>query len=508
MSSTRRCEAKEIEGMIMTYSRIADLPEDAGRFESSELRALGEVWKEKRAEQEKTGVFQEFLKKMQREWAIETGIIERLYVWDRGVTEVLIQHGIDSSNIAHESGMNRMEAEHAKAIIDDQLEIVEGLFSHVKGEQPLTEHFIRGLQAQFTEHQDGVRAVTPNGRETTLPLDKGRYKTLPNNPRKPDGDIHEYCPPELVIDEMQQLIQGYRKAEGRYGSEVLAAWFHHGFTHIHPFQDGNGRVARALASLVFLKAGLFPLVLRNADRDEYIDALEEADRGDLGHLVSLFAKRQRESILGAIGLQQQVEQANYVDHIISSAVDVLKVKCSDERRKSGRVYEVAGSLMNLASERLTEVSKQLNDEIEGLTPPGHDTYQARVAGGDVQSERAHYFYNQIIDIANQFNYFANLDRYRAWIKLAIVTDGTFEYVISFHGYGHNANGIMAVSSFTTQRIPREDGGTEPVNIRPAAVDLFQFNYIEPEESTKSRYSEWLESSLAIALAEWQRQLSA
>ena len=37
--------------------------------------------------------------------------------------------------------------------------------------------------------------------------------------------------------------------------EVEAAWLHHRFTQIHPFEDGNGRVARALASLVFIPDG-------------------------------------------------------------------------------------------------------------------------------------------------------------------------------------------------------------------------------------------------------------
>ena len=47
--------------------------------------------------------------------------------------------------------------------------------------------------------------------------------------------------------------------------EVEAAWLHHRFTQIHPYQDGNGRVARALASLLFIKAGWFPVVVTRDD---------------------------------------------------------------------------------------------------------------------------------------------------------------------------------------------------------------------------------------------------
>ncbi len=91
--------------------------------------------------------------------------------------------------------------------------------------------------------------------------------------------MHAYCPPELTRDEMESLVCMYRETEPTYSPEVKSAWLHHRFTQIHPFQDGNGRVARALASLVFLREGLFPLVVRESDRKEYIGALEEADAG-------------------------------------------------------------------------------------------------------------------------------------------------------------------------------------------------------------------------------------
>jgi Fic family protein len=48
---------------------------------------------------------------------------------------------------------------------------------------------------------------------------------------------------------------------------VQAAWLHHRFTQIHPFADGNGQVARAIASLVFIEAGWFPLILKRDELD-------------------------------------------------------------------------------------------------------------------------------------------------------------------------------------------------------------------------------------------------
>lgn len=77
----------------MTYQRIKPFPA-ADAYQFPELRALASVWSEKRAALEDNGAYKDFIKKLQREWAIETGIIERLYTWDRGVTEVLIEQGM------------------------------------------------------------------------------------------------------------------------------------------------------------------------------------------------------------------------------------------------------------------------------------------------------------------------------------------------------------------------------------------------------------------------------
>ncbi len=491
----------------MTYERIRPFP-DPTTFESSELRALTSVWQEKKGQLENNGAYKEFIKKLQREWAIETGIIERLYTWDRGVTEVLIEQGIESSIISHRGGLSQQDAEHVQVLINDHLGIVEGLFGYIKGEEPLSEYFIRGLQAQFTAHQDFTEAVTESGDLVRVALLKGEYKTLPNNPRRTDGTAHSYCPPELTKEEMESLVRMYREAEPNYSPEVKSAWLHHRFTQIHPFQDGNGRVARALASLVFLREGLFPLMVRESDRREYIGALETADAGDLANLVTFFARRQRDAILKALGLEQQVQQSKYADQIISSALELLKLRFTKEKEKALAVYEYADKLFAVVDAKFREISATLDGQLRYLTPPHQPKYQARTNSANNAHPQRHYFQKQIVDTANHFDYFANFDRHRSWVRLTLTTEQEFDYVVSLHGYGPGESGILAVSAFTYVKAAREDGGTETVNLHPAATDLFQFNYIEPYESTKRRFTEWLESSMAIALAEWKRSLHA
>jgi Fic family protein len=490
------------------YQKIEPLASNDFSLASDELAALARVWVERKGELEERGEFKEFLKKLQREWAIETGIIERLYSWDRGVTEVLIEQGVDSSLVAHRGGLNRDSAENVTAMIQDQLDIVEGLFGYVAGEQPLTEHFIRTLQSQFTAHQETTEAVSGDGTVITVTLIRGKYKELPNNPRRPDGTTHVYCPPELTQEEMERLVNWYHKYEPSTPPEILSAWLHHRFTQIHPFQDGNGRVARALASLVFLKAGLFPLVIRDQDREEYITALEYADAGDLEQLVKLFARRQRSSILSAIGLEQQVHQQGFAEQIMSSAVAALKKKFEDHDQAISEAFATADKLREKAASRLQELSAALNEQFEDMQAVDGRPYSSDVREADNESDQRHYFYAQIVAAAKEMGYFANLDPYRSWVRLLIQTDRIFELVISFHGLGSVRSGVLVASALTFERVPAEEGGTQFVNVKVSAPEVFQFNYAEKEISIEARFDDWLETATAIAFSEWKKQIES
>ena len=308
------------------YRLIEPLPANRLDLSDPELPGLATTWHEHKATIENSPAFEEFLKKLKREWAIETGIIERLYTWDRGVTEMLIEQGIDAALIANKGHVQRDRAAQIKNLIDDQYGVIDFLFTFIKGDRPFSTFFINEMHAQLARHQDTTEARTPDGNVVFVPLIKGGYKRHPNNPTRSDGELHPYCPPLIVRDEMEQLVKWYEEDVSDTPPEVLSAWLHHRFTQIHPFQDGNGRVARALASLVFLKAGLFPLVIRDEDRKVYIESLEVADTGDLSKLVKLFARRQRDEILRALNVEQHVERESYSGQIGANALQILKVR--------------------------------------------------------------------------------------------------------------------------------------------------------------------------------------
>ncbi len=486
----------------MQYKKIQEITVDMKRLSSPELKALAELWHGKKEQLKNSDEYSLFLKKMQREWAIETGIIERLYTWDRGITESLIEHGIDAAQISR-GGVSRKEADNIANIINDQKQTIEGLFDFVKGDRPFSEHFIRSMHEQFVAHQNTVEAQTPEGIIITVPLLKGEYKKHPNNPKRNDGKTHIYCPPDFVVDEMEKLITLYDEySQSDIAPEILSAWLHHRFTQIHPFQDGNGRIARSIATLVFLKAGLFPLVIRDSDRETYLNALEKADDGDIGVLIQLFAKRQKDCILSALNTQQQVEKSQYAETIFNNGLKLLQAKYSKQKEEITKVHNIANALQEVLEKKLQSHAQNFN---AGLVK-SNNQYEAVLTQAKYDDNHNYYFRNEIIKIANKHDYYADIKHYRSWVRLIINTENIFEIIFSIHGFGHSDNGVMAVSGFTFEKNRSEGEIPGVVNTKSAQQEIFSFNYLEEKEQVIKRFGEWFEESFIIALAEWQQTI--
>ncbi|MCC6538966.1 MAG: Fic family protein [Bryobacterales bacterium] len=269
----------------MAYRHVQGLDSAAISLADSEIPALVRVIADYRQylPGEKWRAFQT---RVAREWAIETGQIEGLYRFDRGLTMTLIEAGITASRIPGTA--SAMSPEQVAAILHDHLATLEGLFTFVKGDRPLSKGYIHELHQALlrNQHTHPVLAAA-TGAFFDKPLTRGKYKEQPNNPLRPDGTTFEYCPPVEVDAEMERLIDLYHAHESQgVPAELQAAWLHHAFTCIHPYADGNGRVARALATLVLIKAGLMPLVVPAEEKQSiYIPALEAADAGDYRALV-------------------------------------------------------------------------------------------------------------------------------------------------------------------------------------------------------------------------------
>jgi Fic family protein len=168
-------------------------------------------------------------------------------------------------------------------------EAIRYLEELVRGGEVLTEAALRELHRILLVEAYDVDALTPDGRPTRRRIAIGQYKTAPHHVRTTTGEMHFYATPRETAALMGDLMAWYRREAEAAALHplVLAATFHYRFVAIHPFDDGNDRMARLLTNLILMQHGFVPVVIPVEARGDYLLALEKADAGDLADFVLL-----------------------------------------------------------------------------------------------------------------------------------------------------------------------------------------------------------------------------
>ena len=466
------------------------------------------AWEDVRADLNPSEV-EAFNQRLNREWAIETGIIEGLYTLDRdgdrGTTKLLIERGIEPSLIP--SSANDKSPHLVANFIRSHVEAIEWLFEIVRIERPLSTSVIRELHALLTRAQEHVDGADQFGRPTRVKLEHGRYKQQPNNPTRSNGSVHQYCPPEQVASEMDRLVEMHTEhlqRQPKVPASVAAAWLHHRFTQIHPFQDGNGRVARALATLVFIETEFFPLVVNRDDRPAYIDALEAADADTLAPLIRLFERIEQRWLLRAVSIAREVkEEAHRLDQMVEAIADQFSARRMDLRAELEQVKGTADHLHGLAHDWLNDLKGSLSKAIEADSN-GRQVFVDE--GRSTDHSRRNWNRYQVVETARCFDYYANFRDHQSWVRLCFNTEsGRSEILLSFHAVGSDFRGVMAaLMCFYRGPQSGDEAGQLVTGHLPVGHGPFQFNHREPAESAERRFRAWLEEALLEGLDHWRR----
>ena len=148
-----------------------------------------------------------------------------------------------------------------------------------KEKMPLTETFIRQLHHTLLRNDYTVHTTLPGGLQSSYVVHAGSYKTRPNSVITRYGDRFEYASPEETPALMNDLVNWYNKAENseKYSPVELAALFHYRYIRIHPFEDGNGRIARLMVNYILSRHDWPMIVVRNRDKQAYLEALHSSD---------------------------------------------------------------------------------------------------------------------------------------------------------------------------------------------------------------------------------------
>ena len=148
-----------------------------------------------------------------------------------------------------------------------------------ENKQPLTQNFIRTLHKTLLREDYTVYRNLPGGMQTSYTIHAGQYKTRPNSVITRYGDHFDYASPEETPALMTDLINWYKSEEelGRLSPVELAALFHYRYIRIHPFEDGNGRIARLMVNYILSRHGYPMIVVRSRLKQAYLEALHQAD---------------------------------------------------------------------------------------------------------------------------------------------------------------------------------------------------------------------------------------
>ena len=96
---------------------------------------------------------------------------------------------------------------------------------------------------------------------------------------------HEPPPAFEVPELMNDLIKWYKQNKTKIHPFELAVLLHTKFVTIHPFVDGNGRVARALLNFILERNDYPELYLGLEDRNVYLDTVAQGNKGNYQYIL-------------------------------------------------------------------------------------------------------------------------------------------------------------------------------------------------------------------------------
>ena len=329
--------------------------------------------------------------------------------------------------------------------LKDHFEAIDFVFDIVKQNRPITKGFILELHQLITSHQDTTTAIDSLGNIVTINLLKGKFKQHENNPKREDGTIYLYCPPLQVDSEMENLINILDDLEKKQVKPIIiASWFHHAFTQIHPFQDGNGRIARLLASLILIKHKLFPFTVRGKEKKKYIDSLELADNRKPQSLIDFFCEVEKRNIEEALN---QNFQFAYSKTSFTDVADVFSKKLESWKQKTLKskteLFEInRNKIFEICNFFLNELKQNLIEKLKGNA----EIFIETCSPNNVE-KRTNYTI-QISEYAKTHNYFFNRTMPRGWFRFVIKLSKERQYqlIISIHHFGYD-DSTIAIGAF-------------------------------------------------------------
>ena len=261
-------------------------------------------------------------------------------------------------------------------------EAINWIIDVLKEERALTENFIRQIHKLLLKEPYEVKAITTEGKETKRMIEVGQYKTAPNHVLTKTGEIFRFATPEETPALMHDLLSWYEKEKETKDKNaiILAAEFHYKFIRIHPFDDGNGRLARILMNFILMSKGYPPVVIKTEDKENYFNVLQLADAGQFTPFVDYITTNLIHSmelmIKGAKG--EDIEELEDIDKeilLLSQKFKSKPRKISIQKNRDSILSIHLNSITLLYSQFLKRAQAFDHFYYEKTIEITHDNYQ-------------------------------------------------------------------------------------------------------------------------------------
>jgi Fic family protein len=187
-------------------------------------------------------------------------------------------------------------------------EVLDKIFSTYN--EPISEALIKNIHYQLLRSPDQWNCESF--------YSPGVYKIRDNYVIEESGKLHKFLPSEQVPEAMKNLASEINvlleEADLNEMSKHpvnIAAYFHHKFINIHPFEDGNGRVVRIFSNVILLKNGFTPFVINENERLQYFSAIKATSDKDIEPTANFFTDKIINSLELRLGIFRDGLPENY-----------------------------------------------------------------------------------------------------------------------------------------------------------------------------------------------------
>ncbi|MEZ4847669.1 MAG: Fic family protein [Bacteroidia bacterium] len=270
-------------------------------------------------------------------------------------------------------------------------------------------------------------------------INPGEWKKFPNYLYSPMGERIDFVAPEDVPQRMNALINWLnnhidppKRKRKKYDLHplLIAAGFHAEFLRIHPFGDGNGRMARILTNLILMLCGYTPVIIKLDTRNDYYSSINMSSL-DQPKMLAIFLGKE---ILKTLELTIQAAKGESIDdeEDINKELEILQQRIVEKQKKRrvkslDIVHEVMANICFPFIEKLIHDLEKYKNLFE---ESGHSLFLNNEMNNEAFElwKQKKEFVHKEIDIKNaQFNYvFNRLKKTYSKIKIEIKLEIEFK----------------------------------------------------------------------------------